>query len=103
MLITPATASLAINGRSAIFQDVDVINHGEMEEVDVHPLSPLLKNTASAHYPARFPSSEPEFPGQQSTQIGMTLPSNRDRTFLVDGGADLLWQVDEQIGGVVDT
>src|SRR5438876_3477425 len=27
----------AINGRGAILQDVDVINHGEGNEIDVHP------------------------------------------------------------------
>src|SRR2546423_8992550 len=27
----------AINGRSAILQNVDVINHGEWNEIDVHP------------------------------------------------------------------
>ena len=95
----------AINGRSAIFEDVDVINHRKWNEVNVHSGGawPATKNTAAPHHRGAFPIDQNEsLLGQQSTQIRYDAAVTETGHVLVDGRAHLLGQFGEQVRGVSD-
>src|SRR6476660_5247136 len=85
----------AINGRGAILQDVDVINHWERNEIDVNANSVCIRCDAFS-----IDENQSLF-RQQTTQVWYdgAIPAKGD--VLVDGRAHLLWQLREQVGCVV--
>src|SRR6266513_4350191 len=93
----------AVNGRGAILQDVDVINHREGNQVDVHAAA---KRSAVAQ-----PNGGDALPidehqslfGQQATQARDNTVVTAVGDVLVDGRARLGWQFVEQVGCVAHT
>src|SRR5207248_4512026 len=95
----------AIESRGAILQDIDVINHWERNEIDVHPGGAGSRNSRSpaADYRSALSIDEDQsFFGQQTPQIGYDTPITTVGDVLVDGRAHLLWQLREQVGCVVN-
>src|SRR5438067_2644668 len=93
----------AIESRGAILQDIDVINHWERNEIDVHPGGAGSRNSRSPASDDRSALSIDEdqsFLGQQTPQIGYETTITTVGDVLVDGRAHLLWQLREQVGCV---
>src|SRR5262249_28810238 len=95
----------AINGRGAILQDVDVINHWEGNEIDVHARDAgrgtCGNPAATTNYRSALSIDENEsFFGQQTAQIGYdaAIPARKTAGVLVNGRAHLLRQLDQQVG-----
>src|SRR5262249_17761023 len=81
-----------INGRGAIFQDVDVIDHRKRNEIDVHSggAGQETESTTTAIYRGTFPIDQNQsFLGQQSTEVRYDAAVT-DPPILVDGRAHLL-------------
>ena len=78
----------AINGRGAILQDVDVINHWERNEIDVHPggAGPRRSRSSTANYGSALSIDKNQrFFGQQTTQVWYDAAISAIGDVLVDG------------------
>src|SRR5882724_8459633 len=92
----------AINGRGAILQDVDVINHWERNQIDVHPGGTGPSTSSAPYYGSALSIDENQsFFGQQTTQVGYDAAISAIGDVLVDGRAHLLRQLRDQVGCVV--
>ena len=97
----------AINGRGAIFQDIDVINHRERNQINVHASGAGLarKKTATAtpNYSDAFSIDEHQsFFRQQTPQVGDDGAITTVGDVLVEARSQFLRQFGEKIGRVTD-
>src|SRR5436190_5941792 len=97
----------AVNSRGAILQDVDVIDHGEGNEIDVHPggAGPAgHRSPPTTNYGSALSIDENQsFFGQQTAQVGDDAAVTAIGDVLINGPAHLLRQLGEQIGCVAHT
>ena len=87
----------AVNSRCAILQDVDVIDHREGNQVDVH----VFEQPASCD--ALSIDEDQSLFGQQAAQVNYDAAVTAIGDVLVDGSAHLLWQLIEQVCCVAHT
>src|SRR6266536_276259 len=81
----------AINGRGAVLQDVDVINHWKRYEINVHPGGAGPSTSPTPNYGSAFSIDKNEsFFGQQTTQVWYDAAISAIGDVLVDGRAHLL-------------
>src|SRR5439155_1873273 len=94
----------AINSRCAILQNVDVINHWEGNEIDIHPRDAgrgTCGNPAAAtNYRSALSIDQSQsFSGQSTAQTGYdaAIPASNAIGALVNARAHLLRQLGEQV------
>ena len=87
-------------------QDIDVIDHWEWNEIDVHAGGAGARTFCTSPTPnyrrALSIDENQSFFGQQTTQIGYDAAITAAGNVLVDGRAHLLRQLREQVGCVVN-
>src|SRR5438552_8980239 len=95
----PCHRITAINGRGPILQDIDVINHWEWNEIDIHAGDAGHSSSATPNYGSALSIDKNQgFFRQQTTQIRYDAAVAAIGNVLVDGRAHLLRQLDEQVG-----
>ncbi len=96
----------AINGRGAILQDVDMIDHREWNQVDVHATSSAgaaSESTSTPDYGSPFSVDQHQrFFGQQTAQVGYDAAIPAIGDVLIDARSHLLGQLGHQVGGIAD-
>ena len=92
----------AINGRGAVLQDVNVINHWKRNEIDVHPSRAGPSTSATTNYGSAFSVNKNQsFFRQQTTQVWYDAAISAIGDVLVYARAHLLRQLRDQVGCVV--
>src|SRR6266480_1883248 len=100
----------AVNGRGAVLQDVDVVDHWEGNQINVHAggTGAGSKSTTTPDYGSALSIDENQsFLGEQTAQVRYNAAVPRARpvsvgNVLIDARAHLLGQLGHQVGGIAD-